>query len=208
MAIVTINDEHLTNIANAIRDKGGSNTYKPKDMASAILALDTSWEEDVVGNTIDVNNIVSINFKADTIAADAFRNCSMLEEVETNAKTIGDYAFEGCSNLKRVKLTNVETSGNSPFKNCRINKLDLGETIQSFDLDEVTHISDLIIRKGLNDDGTFDMPTITTGPYSMLYNNYGYVYVPRDTLEFYRASNATIWEYFEGFSALENYSGF
>ena len=40
MAIVTINDEHLTNIAGAIREKNGTqDTYKPMDMAAAISAI-------------------------------------------------------------------------------------------------------------------------------------------------------------------------
>lgn len=40
MAIVTINDEHLTNIAAAIREKNGTeNTYKPSEMAPAIAAI-------------------------------------------------------------------------------------------------------------------------------------------------------------------------
>lgn len=40
MAIVTINDEHLTNIAGAIREKNGTeDTYKPSDMAAAISAI-------------------------------------------------------------------------------------------------------------------------------------------------------------------------
>ena len=40
MAIVTINDEHLTNIAGAIREKNGTtDTYKPADMAAAISAI-------------------------------------------------------------------------------------------------------------------------------------------------------------------------
>lgn len=37
---VVINDTNLTNIANAIREKSGSNeTYKPSEMAAAIAAL-------------------------------------------------------------------------------------------------------------------------------------------------------------------------
>ena len=40
MALVTVNDSTLTNIANAIRSKNGlSNTYKPSQMADAIEAI-------------------------------------------------------------------------------------------------------------------------------------------------------------------------
>lgn len=40
MAIVTINDENLTNIASAIREKNGTqDTYKPSEMPAAISAI-------------------------------------------------------------------------------------------------------------------------------------------------------------------------
>ncbi len=46
MAIVTINDEHLTNIAGAIREKNGTeDTYKPSDMAAAISAIQAGGGE-------------------------------------------------------------------------------------------------------------------------------------------------------------------
>ena len=46
MAIVTINDEHLTNIAGAIREKNGTqDTYKPMDMAAAIAAIQAGGGE-------------------------------------------------------------------------------------------------------------------------------------------------------------------
>lgn len=42
MAIVTIDDTNLVNIANAIRSKNGTNnTYKPSEMASAIENIET-----------------------------------------------------------------------------------------------------------------------------------------------------------------------
>lgn len=42
MAITTINDIHLTNIAEAIRNKNGSSdTYKPSEMATAISNIET-----------------------------------------------------------------------------------------------------------------------------------------------------------------------
>lgn len=42
MANVIINDQNLTNIANAIRGKNGTTTtYKPSEMAAAITAIET-----------------------------------------------------------------------------------------------------------------------------------------------------------------------
>ena len=49
MANVIINDTHLTNIANAIRDKNGSSdTYKPSEMANAIESIETGGGEAVL----------------------------------------------------------------------------------------------------------------------------------------------------------------
>ena len=53
MANVIINDTNLTNIANAIREKNGlTNTYKPSEMAAAILAITTG------GGGADVEPII------------------------------------------------------------------------------------------------------------------------------------------------------
>lgn len=54
MAIVTINDEHLVNIAAAIRGKNGTeDTYKPVDMAPAIAAITTGGSSEIVVRTPD-----------------------------------------------------------------------------------------------------------------------------------------------------------
>lgn len=81
MATVTINDSHLTNIANAIRGKnGGTATYKPSEMGTAITNIKTipsesfvigenqgnykfaynnwNWFIEQYGNNITANNIV------------------------------------------------------------------------------------------------------------------------------------------------------
>lgn len=43
MSKVLVSSSNLTNIANAIREKNGStDTYKPREMAGAILALNIS----------------------------------------------------------------------------------------------------------------------------------------------------------------------
>jgi hypothetical protein len=48
MANVIINDTHLTNIADAIREKTGtSDTYKPGEMAAAISAITTGGGGDL-----------------------------------------------------------------------------------------------------------------------------------------------------------------
>ena len=57
MALVTINDKHLTDIANAIRGKNNTVTgIRPADMASAIVNLPTGG-----GSDISALNYVEIN---------------------------------------------------------------------------------------------------------------------------------------------------
>lgn len=41
MAIVTTNDQHYSDIADAIRDKGVNGVFKPNEMASAIQSIST-----------------------------------------------------------------------------------------------------------------------------------------------------------------------
>lgn len=54
MAIKTINDEHLVNIAEAIRGKNGTqNTYKPSEMAAAISAIEGGGSGEVKFRTAD-----------------------------------------------------------------------------------------------------------------------------------------------------------
>ena len=57
MANVIINDTNLSNIANAIRSKNGSNeTYKPSEMAAAISALAIGG-----GINIDASNLAIVD---------------------------------------------------------------------------------------------------------------------------------------------------
>ena len=58
MAKVLVTDTHLTDIANAIRDKKGtSDTYKPSEMANAIQGISTS--EDLTSEFNDYENYLS-----------------------------------------------------------------------------------------------------------------------------------------------------
>lgn len=63
MAIVTINDKHLVNIAGAIRAKNGTeNTYKPGDMAEAISAIEAGGNGVFTVNT----NLQNTNYTKGT----------------------------------------------------------------------------------------------------------------------------------------------
>ncbi len=65
MAVVTTDNQHYTDIANAIREKNGStDTYQPADMAGAVQALPTGaadvkrWEFTLTGLVTNSNGIV------------------------------------------------------------------------------------------------------------------------------------------------------
>lgn len=92
MANVIINDQYLTDIASAIREKNGTeNTYKPRKMAAAILELDTSGGGGSTGaGELKLSNLAYINYKnafVDMLA----RNPDLV--VKFRNVTNFDYAF-------------------------------------------------------------------------------------------------------------------
>ena len=78
MAIVTINDKHLTDIANAIRGKNNTVTgIRPADMASAIVNLPTGG-----GSDISALNYVEIN------ASNKYRDYATLPDLTPYVNSI------------------------------------------------------------------------------------------------------------------------
>lgn len=57
-------------------------------------------------------------YKVKGIKGRAFRNCSSLVSLETNAAYIGIRAFENCYNLKTIHLTGAEKIKSYAFSNC------------------------------------------------------------------------------------------
>ena len=67
MSVVTINDEHLKNIANAIRQKSGeTDKYKPSEMANAIKDIPVGGSEPILQNITIKPSIIDQSFVADT----------------------------------------------------------------------------------------------------------------------------------------------
>lgn len=121
MAYVTINEDYLHNIGDAIRTKGQTTTYyKPRDMASAISGLnltityigDTAWipkgtttiESFYLAQNMDVC-CVFIPKSVTRIEDHAFDCCSNLSTVifedMDNGLSVGSQAFGGCP-LKNI----------------------------------------------------------------------------------------------------------
>lgn len=99
MAIVTINDENLTNIASAIRAKNGTeDTYKPSDMAAAISAIQAGGGE---------VNMVEITFTGS--GSNGFTGFNVYDYVDDPADIIaislrvGADRTSSCNNFTYIK---------------------------------------------------------------------------------------------------------
>ena len=100
MANVIINDTNLTNIANAIREKNGlTDTYKPSEMAGAILAIEAgsgdSTEVEPIVLTGDCENAFTgelagtyVNLFGNTISTDAITNMRYMFYKSSNIKSV------------------------------------------------------------------------------------------------------------------------
>lgn len=100
MGKVTINDDTLTSIANAIRVKNGkTNKYKPSEMPAEIRAIDVG---NIATGTVD----------------SAFLDGTALECENNDIRYLRDYAFWNHTGLKKVRFNNVAEMGQSAFKGC------------------------------------------------------------------------------------------
>ena len=118
MAKVLVNENNLTNIANAIRGKNGStDTYKPSEMAAAITAISGgggSNEKAIIEKTfsgIYTNN--EITKIGDYAFAGLGNNITGINA--PNAESVGDYAFRRCGNIQSINMPKVKTIGSNAF---------------------------------------------------------------------------------------------
>lgn len=117
MAKVLVNENNLTNIANAIRGKNGStNTYKPSEMAAAITAISGggSNEKAIIEKTfsgIYTNN--EITKIGDYAFAGLGNNITGINA--PNVESVGRYAFRDCGNIQSINMPKVKTIGSNAF---------------------------------------------------------------------------------------------
>ena len=100
-------EQHISNIAGAIREKNGkTDSYKVADMAQAIKDIPTGGGS---GSNTDA-----------LISSDAELN----EYANENVYTLRDYAFYK-TNIKKISLPNVTKLGLYSFRNCAAETIEL-----------------------------------------------------------------------------------
>lgn len=131
MARGLVTDTYLTDIADAIRTKNGTETqYKPSEMANAISNIKTKFKindlkfRDYKGTVLDLSFLDTSDV---TDMSDFFRNCTNLVQLnisnwDTSSVTAVYEMFEGCTKLEMLDLSNWDitsfTSSFDMFNNC------------------------------------------------------------------------------------------
>ena len=118
MAIRTIDDSKLQDIAVAIQGKDSGGTMTVDEMPTRIATIPT--QDNTTLNSLINRSITSIeNSEVASIGASAFEYCSDLTSVSfPNATLIDDNAFYGCSNLTSVSFPNATIINNNAFYIC------------------------------------------------------------------------------------------
>ena len=97
---VTVDDTNLKSIADAIREKNGTEeTYKPSEMAAAIKAIQVGED------TEDAEMLSSVLGRKGT-------------ELNCDAQRFGEYACYGWSELIKVRLPSGRLFLRYSFRNC------------------------------------------------------------------------------------------
>lgn len=122
MANAIVEEQCLVDIANAIRTKNGTtDTYKPSEMANAILNIQS-------GGTCDNSYWLSIldrsitkleNEEITELGNYAINECVKMTSVNLpNVTKIGSYCFRQCTSLTDIKFSDSYTIGSACFIYC------------------------------------------------------------------------------------------
>ncbi|MBQ9731178.1 MAG: leucine-rich repeat domain-containing protein [Bacilli bacterium] len=168
MGKVLIEEENLTNIANAIRGKNGeTTTYKPGDMSTAIQNIPNGGDSELEASYLSIIQDRGLNCtklpKGLTSIGDyAFYHQTYLnqynnfEALPNSITSIGQYAFYSCVHLNWTKLPNSITSiGQYAFYNCQdlaITSFPNGITsIPSQGFSDCTSLTSLELHSGITE---------------------------------------------------------
>lgn len=221
-------EQDLTSVADAIRSVNGSQETLsfPEGFSEAIRGLSqgggtelieqlilgelTEYHSDVAGTLTasafeGLKKLVSVSLPNITYTNGyVFNNCTALVNVDLPRVTrVSAYVFAGCAALKRLVMPSTSIFGPLTCKGCTSLELaDLGtaENIYPNSFDGCTALTALIFRTHkvcmTTQNQTFSNNPIAGGT--------GYIYVPADQVEAYRA--AEFWSAFAGqIRAIEDY---
>ncbi len=118
MAYVTIDDQHLHDIADTIRSKNGKTKgYKPREMANAIMNCPSAS----VGIALLTRTIEGHYYNGEVpyVRSEAFYDCDSLTSINLpNVTDIGESGIYHCANLRRVDLASARHIGPYSFTWC------------------------------------------------------------------------------------------
>lgn len=131
MASVIINEENLTNIANAIRNKNGSTTtYKPSEMAEAI--------NNIVGSGSSENLTDVLNTQNELISTQEVTVDEIIEILKN--KAMGEVAPSG-----EIEITQNGTYNVTTYESASVN-VSLGTTeVWTFTMEDDTIITKEVV---------------------------------------------------------------
>ena len=122
MANVLINEQYLTDIADAIRFKvGGSQTYTTAEMAPAIEAIRTADGPNALSFDVLLNGTYNGEFYSETatkMRGGLVSDTKITSAIGENITEIGDYSFQQCRDLTNVDIPNATKIGLAAFGNC------------------------------------------------------------------------------------------
>lgn len=120
MPKVLVNQQYLTDIAEAIRNKGNTeNTFLVSEMGEAIRGLNVGHVEILDDSFIERTLTSYEDSQLLTMRPYAFANCSLLSQISFPACTdIPSGAFARCSQLKSAIFPLCEIINNSAFYYC------------------------------------------------------------------------------------------
>lgn len=183
MASVIVNDEHLIDIANAIREKNGEDiTYKISEMANAIRNLSGGGSEEVITYLdvfIDETDNTSYMYQDNTDITGGIVRSGM-EIFDCS------YMFSGCSNLTTLNLSEFmvleyETNMEQMFSGCSsLTSLAISDSMCAR-IDEYFYSGETELIAGI----------FNGMPINSQNGDEGYLYVPEERLWQYQ--NARDW---------------
>lgn len=117
--VLIVKEEHLEDIAEAIREKtGGYTTYLPSQMDEAIRHIDVRYITAGLAEILD-KTVNSVNSDAIRVDLHTFHDCQYLEVAKfPKATAIHQYAFYNCPNLVTTYFPEVTEMDKDTFCYC------------------------------------------------------------------------------------------